>query len=180
MEIKITTKQILRFLSLLAWLIFIGLCIEAGSFIFNAIYTFTLKQNNSTYLGLEELFRADQGNYLVVIAFMTVAAIMKALIFYFIIKNLPENKLNLAKPFNWETGRLVSNIASLSFGIGIFSLWGSKYTSWLIEKGMTLPSTEHLRLAGGDVWIFMGIILYVIAQIFKRGIEMQNENDLTI
>jgi len=37
-----------------------------------------------------------------------------------------------------------------------------------------------MRLAGADVWLFMGIVLLIIAFIFKKGIEIQSENDLTI
>jgi hypothetical protein len=30
------------------------------------------------------------------------------------------------------------------------------------------------------VWLFMSVTLFVIAQIFKRGIEIQTENELTV
>ncbi|RZL33826.1 MAG: DUF2975 domain-containing protein, partial [Pedobacter sp.] len=35
-------------------------------------------------------------------------------------------------------------------------------------------------LGGADVWIFMAIVLLLINQILKRGVELQNENNLTI
>jgi hypothetical protein len=35
-------------------------------------------------------------------------------------------------------------------------------------------------MAGADVWLFMGVTLFVIAQIFRRGIEIQTENELTV
>lgn len=41
-----------------------------------------------------------------------------------------------------------------------------------------MPDLHYLRLGGADVWLFMGITLLVIAQIFKKGIEIQN--DLTV
>jgi len=43
-----------------------------------------------------------------------------------------------------------------------------------------MPDTQHLRLGGADVWLFMSVTLFVIAQIFKRGIEIQTENELTV
>ena len=43
-----------------------------------------------------------------------------------------------------------------------------------------MPDVQSLGLGGGDVWIFMGITLLVIAKVFKRGVEIQSENDLTI
>jgi hypothetical protein len=43
-----------------------------------------------------------------------------------------------------------------------------------------MPDAESLHFGGADVWLFMGVTLFVIAQIFKRGIEIQAENDLTV
>jgi hypothetical protein len=43
-----------------------------------------------------------------------------------------------------------------------------------------MPDIEHLRLGGADVWLFMGVTLFVIGHIFKRGIEIQSENELTV
>ena len=43
-----------------------------------------------------------------------------------------------------------------------------------------LPSLQQLKFEGGDVWLFMGVILLIFAMIFKKGIEIQSENDLTV
>ena len=43
-----------------------------------------------------------------------------------------------------------------------------------------MPGIQYLGLGGADVWLFMCVTLYVIAQIFKRGIEIQSENELTV
>ena len=55
-----------------------------------------------------------------------------------------------------------------------------KYTAWLRLNGIYVPSVEELHIGGADVWLFMSVVLFVIAQIFKRGIEIQTENDLTV
>jgi hypothetical protein len=49
-----------------------------------------------------------------------------------------------------------------------------------VDQGVQIPDIQALRLAGADVWLYMGITLLVIAQIFKRGIEIQTENELTL
>jgi len=41
-------------------------------------------------------------------------------------------------------------------------------------------SLQQLHIAGADVWLFMGVILLVVARIMKKGIDMQLENDLTV
>jgi len=68
----------------------------------------------------------------------------------------------------------------LALGIGIFSLYGFKYTLWLTGQGVKTADLQALHIAGADVWLFMAVILFVIVQIIKRGIEIQTENDLTI
>ena len=86
----------------------------------------------------------------------------------------------MLQPFSREVRDFIIRVSYLAFGTGLFTVWGVKYTEWLIAKGVKMPDMLHLRLGGVDVWLFMGVILFVIAHIFKRGIEIQTENELTI
>ena len=97
-----------------------------------------------------------------------------------IIRVLHSKKLNFSQPFNIYIAKFISTMAYLSLGIGLFSFWGVKYTQWLVDLEVSMPDISHLRIGGADVWLFMCVILFVIAQIFKRGIEIQTENELTI
>jgi len=184
MEIKISTAQILKILYVLSWIIFVGLCIEAGGFIFNAFFTSVINPIDARHfwqqVDLSGLYNYDHGYFFVVTFIMIVVAVMRALLFYLIVKILHDKKLNMAQPFTKETGKFIFNVAYLSLGIGIFSWWGSKYSEWFISKGVKMPDIQYLRLGGADVWLFMSVTLFVIAQIFKRGIEIQTENELTI
>lgn len=184
MEIKISTNQILKILYILSWIIFVGVCIEAGGFIFNAIITLLLNPVGARKFWLEVdlsgLYEFDRGYFFVVTLLMIIVAILRAFLFYLIIKILHDKKLNISKPFNSEVGRFIFNVSYLAFGIGLFSFWGVKYTAWLIKQGVQIPDIQYLRLGGADVWLFMSVTLFVIAQIFKRGIEIQKENDLTV
>jgi len=105
---------------------------------------------------------------------------MRALLFYLIVKIMHDKKLNIAQPFNKEMGRFIFHISYLALGIGLFSFWGVKFASWLASLGVEMPDIQNLHLGGADVWLFMGVVLYIIAQIFKRGIEIQSEDELTI
>lgn len=184
MEIKITTKQILKVLHIFSWIIFIGLCIKAGGILANAIYAMVFSpvfvHNFWDGLNLSSLYDFDKGYFLSLTTQMSIVAVLQVILFYLIVKILYDNKLDMTQPFNNAMKKLISNISYLSLGIGMFSYWGAKNTKLLVEKGVTLPDIQSLGLGGADVWIFMGIILFVIAQIFKRGIEIQAENDLTI
>jgi hypothetical protein len=50
----------------------------------------------------------------------------------------------------------------------------------LSKQKVDMPDPQSLQLGGADVWLFMAVILFLVTQLVKRGIEIQNENDLTI
>lgn len=180
MELKINTKYFFIVLEIISWIIFIGLCIEAGSYIFNAIFTLAINPINASYLNLTALYNHDAGNYLVIITFITIVALLKALLFYLLVAIFYKKKIVLKQPFNSALIHFISNSAYITFAIGLFAYSAKNYIHWLIDKGITMPKIEALGIGGADVWLFMGIILLAITQIFKRGKEIQDENELTI
>jgi len=183
MELKITTQQLLKVLTIVSWIIFIGLCVEAGGVIFNTIFALFINPDNAKNfwgIDLANLYSYDMGHFLVVTLYMAIISVMKALMFYLIVKVSQEKNIDLMQPFNKKLVRLISNVAYLTIGIGIFSNMGVKYSEWLITKGIEMPTIDSLNLDGADVWLFMGVTLLVIAQIFKRGIEIQDEHELTV
>lgn len=184
MEIKIKSTQILQVLNIISWMIFVGICIDAGGFLTNTIYATAVSPNVASHfwgnLNLSELYNYDSGQFLVVTSYLIIVTVLKALLFFLIVKVLYDKKLNLKQPFNTAIGKFIFNMSYISLFIGLFSIWGKNYIQWIESKNITMPSIELLKIGGGDVWIFMGIVLLIIGFIFKRGIEIQQENDLTI
>lgn len=180
MEIRITTKQVLKILEIITWIIFIWLCVDAGSFIFNGIYSKYFNPNAADYFRLTELYHHDIGHFLVILLFMTIVGTLKAILFYLIVKLFWKKKFDPEHPFNKELNTFLYLVAWISLGIGLFSAWGVKYAAWISDKGLNMPDMAILRLDGAGVWLFMCVILFIIATIFKRGIEIQTENELTI
>lgn len=183
MEIKISTKQILNILYILAWIIFVGVSIEAGGYIVNTIIS-VVSPENVKYLwqqvDLSALFKYDKGYFIVISCITGIVAILKATLFYMIIKILHDKKLNMAQPFNRAVGRFIFNLSYLSLMIGLLSQIGAKYSKWLAGKGVQMPDISAMNFGGADVWLFMCVVLFVIAHIFKKGIEIQTENELTV
>ena len=183
-DMKISTKQILKFLYVLSWVVFVGVGIEAGGFLTNTFYTMLINPNGAKNfwprLDLSCLYQYDHGYFLLETLLMSTAAVLKAVIFYRILKILNDKKLTISQPFTREMGRFIFSVSYFSIFIGLFSGWGSSYAEWFVKQGVKMPEIQNLRLAGADVWIFMGATLFIIAQIFKRGIEMQTENELTV
>lgn len=184
MEIKVTTRQMLKILYVISWIIFIGVCIEAGGIIVQAFSSLALSPGKAQYfwrqVDLSTLYAYDRGHFFAETLLMSIVAVMRAILFYQIVKILHDKKLNMSHPFNKHLGQFICNISYLSLGIGLFSFWAVKYTAWLVEKGVVMPDIQSLRIGGADVWLFMGVTLFVIAEIFKRGIEIQTENELTV
>jgi len=185
MKIKITTHQILKVLQILSWIIFIGLCIDAGSIAVNTFITLAINPlgvtnfwEGSAYL--ENLYNYDNGHFFVITFTMTIVAVLKAIMFYLIVKLFTEKKLNIVQPFSSDLRNFILKLSYLALAIGLFSYSGCKYALWLTTKGLETADLQSLHIAGADVWIFMAVILFVIVQIVKRGIEIQNENELTI
>jgi hypothetical protein len=185
MDIKITTHQILRVLEILSWIIFIGLCVQAGGIVVNTFITLFINPagvenfwEGADYLS--GLYNVDKGYFLIMSLVMSIVAVLKAIMFYLIVKLFKENKLNIAQPFSLELRQFILNVSYLALGIGLFSNSGFEYSSWLAKQNVGTADLQSLHIAGADVWLFMAVILLVIAQIVKRGIEIQNENNLTI
>jgi hypothetical protein len=184
MEIKITTSTMLKILYILSWIIFVGLCIEAGGFLTNTIYTLAVDSELASHfwgkLDFSNLYNYDTGHFFAVTTYLNIIAILKAILFYTIIKVIHDKHLNLVQPFNRAVGKFISLAAYIAIGIGLFSAGAKNYIDWIESKQVALPNLESLKMGGADVWLFMGIVLLVVAQIFKKGIEIQEENELTV
>ena len=185
MEIRITTKQVLLVLQIISWIIFSGLSVEAGAILVNTVITLFINPGGVQHFWhgddyLAAVLAFDQAHFVVITVLMSIVAILKALLFYGIIKLFAEKRVSISQPFTNELRRFILLSAYIALGIGLFSNWGHKYSDGLIGQGMPMADLDALNLAGADVWLFMAVILFVIAQIVKRGIELQAENELTI
>ena len=183
MEIRITTRQILNVLLVLSWILFTGICIEAGSYIANAVFAIAnpaVVNRLWQEVDLTNLFTFDHGHFFTLTTIMSIVTVLKAWVFFVIIRMLHHKNSPASQPFTGELRRFLFYLSYLSLMIGLFSFYGVKFTGWLRNQGVKMPDTQSLHLGGADVWLFMAIILVAIAQIVKRGIEIQKENELTV
>lgn len=177
---KNKTTKILNILHILAWILVIAMLVETGSFIFNMTYTLGFQPLAADYLKLTDLLAYSRFHFGALFSVMILAAALKTLSLYRIARIFDEKKLDLQLPFNETFGKFLFTLAYLCLATGVVCYFGAKYITWLSEQDVVLPNSETLRLAGADVSIFMGATLYVIALIFKRGVEMQLESEFTI
>ena len=113
--------------------------------------------------------------YAYAMCLMIAASVLKAIIWFVVFDLL--SKLKLQNPFSMEVEKKLERIAYLLLGVWIVSsIFWKTYIYYLSEStGIQLPANNS-----GDEYLFMAGIIYIISQVFKRGIEIQEENDLTV
>lgn len=172
-----TNSIILKTVHILFWIVFIGLCMKAGailiSFIISLFVNAAGAQNLYLGLDLSELYVVNKPYYIVIVLLLIILTVLKSLIAYFAVKFFL--KFNLAKPFSKEFASLFIKISYISLGTGILAIIANEFSSWILNHGVNIP----INWAGSEILFFAGII-YLLALIFKKGIEMQNEKELTI
>lgn len=175
------TKTILSILNVLAWIAFIGMCIKTGTLIFNLIFGLFMSpdglRDSYSIINLSDLAKNNPTEYLSLMSLLIFVSGLQAYLF-FLTTRLFE-KINLENPFTEVVSQLIARISYTAFEIGILSIITQNYAERLLKKGLFLPDIGEFVNSSSE-FIFLAGIIYVIAQIFKRGIELQNENDLTI
>jgi hypothetical protein len=164
----------------ICWLIFAGFCVQTGALVFNYVYSlFRPIATHNLHLGLDlsELYKASISLYTFLFTIIIGLSTLKAIVFYTVIRIF--KKLNLVKPFSIDVYQIIIKITYYAFSIGVVSLVAQKIAEQLIEKGYQVGIIERYWNDNG-AYLMMSAILFVIALIFKKGIEIQNENDLTV
>jgi hypothetical protein len=88
-------------------------------------------------------------------------------------------KINLAKPFSSFVAQQIANISYHTFTVGILGLLAQAITTELGQNGYAVSDLAQFW-TDSSAFVFMAAVVYVIAAIFSRGVELQNENDLTV
>ncbi|HEY1060419.1 MAG TPA: DUF2975 domain-containing protein [Daejeonella sp.] len=173
-------NYIFIFLTIVAWIIFVGLCIEAGGLIVNFIFSLykpEFVQNLYQKLDLSEMYTRSKWDYFNMYTFILAISLLKAYLFYIVI--LLVSKLDLAKPFNSFVSKQITQISYFTLSIGLLSSLAQHTAKNLLQQGYEIDILDQFW-ADSEAFILMSAIIYIIATIIKRGIEIQNENDLTV
>lgn len=167
-------------LHIVAWVIFVGLCIEAGGLIVNfvfSIYKPEFVQNLYQKLDLSEMYNRSKWAFFGMYSFILVIALLKAYLFYIVVMLM--HKIDLSKPFNSFVSEQITKISYCTFSIGILSYIARQTAKNLQRHDYAIDNLNQFW-ADSQAFILMAAVIYVIATIFKKGVEIQNENDLTV
>jgi len=169
------TPAILTVLHILAWIAFIGLLIVAGSYIISYMVSIgNPVASKDLYKGMDLSAYREQSflNYSLIVAYKVMLYLVQAYIAFLVTRLL--SKLNINRPFSDDVVELMQKIS-----YSILFLWlvvmVNNIHSALLDKIYGIAATY----ISGD-FIFLAGIVYVLAQMFKRGVEIQSENELTV
>jgi len=178
MEIKAKTRteQILTIMHILAWVAFVGFMIEAGAILVSyGISVVNPDAARNLYKGLD-LYSLRQFNgwhYTGSVSFLVALSLMKAHVSFLVIKTL--SNVTLMNPFTIEVAKKLEKISHVLLEIWIVSMISNAHTGWLLKATGGLQG----GWVNGD-FIFMAGLVFVLSQVFKRGVEIQSENELTV
>ena len=175
-----TNNYVFTGLLIVAWIIFVGLCIEAGGLVVNFLYSLYkphVVQNLYQKLDLMPIFQKSKWIFYCLYSFILSLAILKSLLFYQLVILL--HKMDLEKPFNSFVSDKISQISYCTLSVGIVGYLARQFTNYLNHRDLTTNHIEQFWV-DSNAFILMGAVIYVIAVIFKKGVDLQTENDLTI
>ncbi|MEO6685433.1 MAG: DUF2975 domain-containing protein [Dyadobacter sp.] len=170
------TKQILKIMYVLTWIAFIGLMIETGAIMVSYVVSCINPEtagNMYKDLKLEELRDLSIWQFTLSVSYIIAVSGMKAFVLFLVIKAL--SKVNLANPFTNEVVAILEKISYILLGIWIVAVLNNQHAGWLLKRTGIRSETFS-----ADEFIFMAGLVFIISQVFKRGVEIQSENDLTV
>lgn len=163
-------------LYIVAWLIFVGLSIEAGGLIVNFFFNvFKPELVHRLYqkLDLSAMYSDSKLVFFGLYSFILSVAVLKSILFYIVIRLM--HKIDLKRPFNTFVSRQISQLSYFTLAIGLLSYIAKKSPHVVVTGDNVNQFWED-----SQAFILMGAVIYIIATIFQKGVEIQNENDLTV
>ncbi len=163
-----------------AWIIFVGLCVEAGGLLVNfffSLYKPEFIPNLYQKLDLTEMYNDSRLAFFGIYGFILTISILKAYLFYTVLMLM--HKIDLTKPFNTCVSNQILKISYYTISIGLLSYIARQISKSLMHHGFITDNLNQFW-ADSQAFILMGAVIYIIATIFKKGVDIQNENDLTV
>jgi len=170
-------SMILKIMNVIFWVIFIGLCIKTGSILYSYFVSMAINPvaSHNLYMGLDlsDLYNSSIAHYSVIVFMLILLTGLKAYIGYWIVKISLE--LRIEKPFSEVINNMIIKIGKIALYAGLLAIIAQAYSEWLMKKNLAVP----INWAYGEILFFAGVI-YFIAQVYRKGTEIQAEGELTV
>ncbi len=176
LQTQSSSVKLLKIMPALTWIV-LGLYVaEAGAILISyTISCINPEGAKNIYMGLNlyDLRQFSFWYYTGSVFFLVVLPLMKSWIAFLVVKTL--SKFNLKNPFTMEVARRLDKICFFTLGTWFVTLLSNLYISLLMEITGKLYGN---RLSTD--FIFMVGLMFIISTVFRRGVEIQSENELTV
>jgi hypothetical protein len=172
---KSKTENLLMVMNVLSWIVFIGIAIKAGSVIISYFVSISNPMaSKNLYNGTDFSAYREQsfGHYTFIVLYRILFYAMQAYVAFLLTRLL--SSLNISRPFNPDVAGLLRKMSIYILGVWAVAMLYNIHVI-ILDKLYGLAPT----FISGDFIFFAGIV-YVLAQLFKRGVEIQSENELTV
>jgi len=170
------TESLLAIMNVLAWITFVGLLIKAGAILISyavSISNPVAAKNLYNGLNLSAIRQFDFWHYSATVSLMIALPVLEAYIAFLMIMVL--SRIKMVSPFKIEISMLLEKISYYILVTWLLTLIYDMHLKWL-SKHVSGIEQNYISLE----FIFLAAIVFVIAQIFKKGVEIQSEHELTV
>ena len=142
-------------LYVIAWIIFVGLSIEAGGLIVNFffhLYNPEMVQNLYQKLDLIKMYQDNEPAFFGIYSFILIISILKAVLFYTVIRLM--HKMNLSKPFSTFVEKQISLVSYYALSIGLLCYITNQVVKNLNHRDLVSDNLNQF-LGDSEAFIFM-------------------------
>lgn len=164
-----TNNFVFKGLHIVAWLIFVGLSIEAGGLLVNfffSLYNPEFVQNLYQKVDLSEMYKESKLVFFGVYSFILIVSILKAFLFYIVIRLM--HKMDLSKPFNVFVSRQILQMSYFTLSIGLLSYIAREITKSLMHYGFVPDKLKPILGGQSSIYFDGSCSLYYCNYFQKR------------
>ncbi len=171
-----TVLTVLKIFALLALLYYGILSVLYLVLYVSSLFSAQLFSNIYNGLGLPELKEQNFLKYTLTVLLLVALSVLKANVWYravLIIQNI-----KIENPFSIKITRRLEKMSYNLLYIWILGFVASTFSYWLTTQSEMAGSLKE-QLSSKE-FLFMAGLLFIVSQIFRHGVEIQSENDLTV
>ncbi|HEY0433027.1 MAG TPA: DUF2975 domain-containing protein [Chitinophagaceae bacterium] len=173
---KSKTDTLLVVMNVMAWIVCIGLFIKGGVYLVSGCASLFHPEATKNFYQKENLFALRQfsgRHFGISIGLLTAITIIEAYTALLFTKLF--SVVKISSPFKPEAANILVKVSYYILVIWVIAMGYDFYAFWL-QKQVDGLIMEHIP---GE-FLYLAGVVFVIGQIFKKGVELQTESELTV
>lgn len=172
------TDKILSALRIVSWIGFVGSIAIIALAICSFVLSFTDSAANISFKGVINYPQSLAKTNFFAYAIFTALTIAWAFVCFKLWQNLKDvlYKTDLNSPFKINIANQLVKVAYFLFALWLIAFIANGYADFISKNATEVERGSDANFS----FLMVSGIVYIISQIFKHGVEIQNENDLTI